>query len=251
MLGQVLVLGDYRQTVTVVRSLGRAGVEVTLGTEHVRSSTGLSRQVSDVWVYDNSSSQRFCNHLESFLRNERPDFVFTVGESQLRQLIEVAPRFEPLATWVNPDFQTVARCFDKRAMYELAAQLGIPSMPWSAYTSAVDWRARARDMGFPVVVKRKDSAGQVLQRKALIFASAVEFDAFLATLQDEPDPASLVLQKFATACAITAMSPRPTAGSSPTSSRKCCAPTSRTTPASGWPASRWRPAPGCARIARP
>lgn len=130
--GRVLVLGDYGQTVTVVRSLGRAGYEVTLGTEHLRSSTGLSRHVSDVWVYDNSSPQRFYNHLEAFLRNERPDFVFTVGESQLRRLIEVAARFEPLAIWVNPDFDTVARCFDKRAMYELARELGLSSMPCAA-----------------------------------------------------------------------------------------------------------------------
>jgi biotin carboxylase len=195
---RVLVLGDYRQTITVVRSLGRAGFEVTLGTDHLRSSTGLSRHVADVWVYDNSSSQRFYNNLEAFLRNERPDYVFTVGETQLRRLIEVAARFEPLSTWVNPDFQTVARCFDKRAMYELVPTLGIPSVPWSAFTDADDWRIRAREMGFPVVVKRKDSAGQVQARKALIYATAQAFDGFLATLQREPDPASLVLQKFAT-----------------------------------------------------
>lgn len=195
---RVLVLGDYRQTVTVVRSLGRAGLEVTLGTDQVRSSTGLSRHVSDVWVYDNASAQRFTNHLEAFLRNERPDFVFTVGESQLRRLIEIAPRVEPLAIWANPDFATVARCFDKRAMYELAPTLGIPSVPWSPFTSAQDWRLRAREMGFPVIVKRKDSAVHVLERKALIYGSAEEFEAFLALLHREPDPGSLVLQKFAT-----------------------------------------------------
>jgi predicted ATP-grasp superfamily ATP-dependent carboligase len=196
-VGRVLVLGDYRQTVTVVRSLGRAGYEVTLGTDQVRSSTGLSHHVTDVWVYDKSSSQRFHYNLEAFLRSERPDFVFTVGESQLRALIESAPRLEPLSTWVNPDFATVARCFDKRAMYELAPTLGIPSVPWSPFTSVADWRARASAMGFPVVVKRKDSAGYLLERKALIYDSAEAFEAFLATLAPESDPASLVLQKFA------------------------------------------------------
>jgi biotin carboxylase len=194
---RVLVLGDYRQTVTVARSLGRAGYEVTLATEHAYSSTGLSRHVADVWRFDNSSSQRFCNTLEAFLRNERPDFVFTVGESQLRRLLDVARRFEPLATWVNPDFDTVARCFDKRAMYELAPKLGIPSVPWAPHTNVDDWRRRAADMGFPVVVKRKDSAGQVHERKAAIYTSAESFEVFLAGLPREADPASLVLQKFA------------------------------------------------------
>ncbi len=195
--GRVLVLGDYRQTVTVVRSLGRAGFEVTLGTEFARSSTALSRHVFDVWVYDNSSGQRFNHNVEAFLRSERPDYVFTVGESQLRRIMEVAKRLEPLSTWANPEFSTVARCFDKRAMYELASQLGVPVMPWTAYTSAEDWRARARDMGYPMVVKRKDSAGQLMDRKALVYRSAEQFESFLASLQRESDTASLVLQKFA------------------------------------------------------
>src|SRR3954467_14252872 len=45
--GSVLVLGDYRQTVTVVRSLARAGYEVTLGTDDPRSSTAFSRYLHD------------------------------------------------------------------------------------------------------------------------------------------------------------------------------------------------------------
>jgi len=196
-VGRVLVLGDYRQTVTVVRSLGRAGFEVILGTEHTRSSTSLSRHVSDVWVCDNSSSKRFTHNLEAFLRSERPDYVFPVGESQLRRIMEVAPRLEPLSTWANPDFATVAHCFDKRAMYELAPQLGVPFVAWAPHTSAEEWRSRAREIGYPVVVKRKDSSGQVMDRKALIYRSAEQFEPFLAALQREPDPASLVLQKFA------------------------------------------------------
>jgi predicted ATP-grasp superfamily ATP-dependent carboligase len=193
----VLVLGDYRQTVTVVRSLGRAGFEVTLGTDDARSSSGLSRYVSDVWVYDNATPQRFCNSLESFLRNEHPDFVFTVGESQLRRLIEAGPRLEPLSTWANPEFATVARCFDKGAMYELAPSLSIPTVPWTRFTNAEDWRSRAAAMGYPVVVKRKDSAGQVLERKALIFRDAARFEAFLAELPRDADRDSLLLQRYA------------------------------------------------------
>lgn len=195
--GRVLVLGDYRQTVTVVRSLGRAGFEVTLGTDDRQSSTRLSRFVSDVWVYDNATPRRFCNSLEAFLRNERPDFVFPVGETQLRRVIETAARLEPLSTWVSPEFATVARCFDKGAMYELAPALGIPTMPWARFAGMDDWRSRAHAMGYPVVVKRKDSAAHVLERKALILQDPAQLDAFLAALPPDQDSGSLLLQKFA------------------------------------------------------
>src|SRR4051812_39330346 len=93
---RVLVLGDYRQTVTVVRSLARAGYAVVLGTDDPASSTALSRYLSDVWYYESSGVNRFYNQLEGYLRCERPDYVFTVGESQLRRLMRAASRFEPL-----------------------------------------------------------------------------------------------------------------------------------------------------------
>src|SRR5687768_12866717 len=197
MSGKILVLGDYRQTITIVRSLARAGFRITLGSDNPHSSTALSRYVSDLWVYDSSSAERFCDHLEAYLRSERPNFVFTVGESLLRRLIRAKARFEPLSTWVNPDFATVARCFDKSALYELAPRLGIPTLPWRRFMGAADWRARAREMGFPVVVKRKDSARQADEPKARIFHTAEELDGFMATLSPA-DAGPMLLQKYHT-----------------------------------------------------
>lgn len=195
--GRVLVLGDYRQTVTIVRSLARGGFRIALGTDARRSSTALSRYVSDVRVFEESNRDRFLDQLEAYLRREKPDYVFPVGETQLRRIVCAAERFMPLATWVMPDPATVLRCFDKRALYELTPTLGIPTAPWREYTDFEDWSSAAREMGFPVVVKRKDSSAPIKLKKAIILRTPAAFDSFLAELQSEPDPESLVLQKFA------------------------------------------------------
>lgn len=194
---RVLVLGDYRQTVTVVRSLARAGYSITLGTDDARSSTALSRYVSRTWRYDGACPARFLDQLEARLRSEQPGFVFTVGETPLRRLIGEAARFEGLATFVNPAPATVARCFDKRWVYEAAGRLSVPSLPWRAFDDAQAWRRAAREMGFPIVVKRKDSSSQVRGRKALILPGPEALEALLAETASDPDAASLVLQKFA------------------------------------------------------
>jgi predicted ATP-grasp superfamily ATP-dependent carboligase len=194
--GRVLVLGDYRQTVTVVRSLARAGYEVTLGTDDPRSSTAFCRYLAGVWTYSASCPRRFLDELEGFLRGEQPDFVFVVGESQLRRLAPAAERFAPLTTWANAPFDVAARCFNKSALYALTPGLSIPTLPWREFTSAQDWRRAAAEMGFPVVIKRRDSSAQVQERKALICASAAELEAFLVEARSDPEPASLVLQKF-------------------------------------------------------
>ena len=193
---RVLVLGDYRQTVTVVRSLGRAGCGVTLGTNSANSSTALSRYVADVWRYEGTCPLRFLDELEAHLVAARPDYVFTVGETPLRRMIGAAARFAPLAVWANPAPDAIARCFDKRAMYSLAANLGVPSLPWEPYTGPERWRRSAREMGYPVVVKRKDSSAQVRGRKALICERPEMLESFLAEVGADPEPESLVLQKF-------------------------------------------------------
>lgn len=194
---RVLVLGDYRQTVVVVRSLARAGCRVTLGSARPPGATTHSRYVSDLWLYDCGNMASFHHQLERYLRVARPDFVFPVGESQLRSLLHAAPRFERLAVWVAPAWTTLGRCFDKQAMYALTGSLGIPTMPWHSFSTAGDWQLAAAAMDYPVVVKRRDSSTLVRGRKALIFQSAEAFAAFLASLPGDADSASLLLQKFA------------------------------------------------------
>lgn len=198
--GRILVLGDYRQTVTVVRSLARAGYAVTLGTDNPRSSAALSRHVSRVWTHvraDALNAARFCDLVEARLRAERPEFVFVVGESQLRMLSQRSASLEALSTWVMPRWDAVRRAFDKRAMFELCGRLGIPTARWTAFNGAPAWRRQAADMGYPVVLKRCDSSAQVAGRKALIVRSPRELEDFLSLVDHDPAPGSLLMQKFA------------------------------------------------------
>jgi len=195
---KVLVLGDYRQTVTIVRSLGRAGIRVVLGCDRPHSSTARSRYVQAVRLIDASSPGRYCENLKAWVQHDRPDFVFPVGEAELRRLLHGGRHALPaLANWVMPEPATVLRCFDKRVMYHLAAALGIPVCAWRAYSGPAGFLRDADELGYPVVVKRKDSAALLLGTNAIIVPSRRELEQFLADAQCDPDPGSLMLQKHA------------------------------------------------------
>ena len=186
----VLVLGEYRQTITVVRSLGRAGLRVILGGDDPGNSTALSRYVGSFECLADTAS------LEAWLRRKRPDFVFPVGETQLRQVL-AAPRLLALSTWVMPDLETLRRCLDKRALFDLALPLGVPVAPWLQWAGAQAWREAALRFGFPVVVKRKDSSQHLRNKKALILGDAAQLEAVLTEIGESGDAEAFILQRFA------------------------------------------------------
>lgn len=183
-----------------MRSLGRAGFEVVLGCQEAESSTALSRYVGAVRLFEGLPPRRFYDRLEACVRRDRPAFVFPVGETQLRRLLQDPQRIAPFArltTWVMPEAETVARCFDKRAMYRLAAILGIPAPAWRTFAGTADWLQAADELGFPLVIKRKDSSAMVRTKKALILRNAGELERVLGEVACDPDPDSLLLQKHA------------------------------------------------------
>lgn len=195
----VLVLGDYRQTITIVRSLGRAGFKVVLGCERVHSSTALSRHVAAVRILDASAPERYCDSLSGWLRRDSPQFVFPVGEAELRRLVYGGRHtLATLSSWIMPEPATVLRCFDKRAMYHLAATLGVPVSPWRPYSGVLGCLRDAEELGYPVVVKRKDSATMLCGTNAIICRSGGDFERFLAAAHHDPDCDSLIVQKHAT-----------------------------------------------------
>ena len=106
-------------------------------------------------------------------------------------------RLTALATWIMPDPATVLRCFDKRAVYQIATTLGIPTPPWRPFRDADGLLLDAAELGYPVVIKRQDSSAPVCRKKALICHNAAELEEFVTELRFDPDPGSLVLQKYA------------------------------------------------------
>lgn len=193
----VLVLGEYRQTIVVVRSLDRAGYRITLGTADPRGPTALSRHVAGLWRYTPDDDERFHAQLEAYLTLVKPGLVFVVGETPLRSLARTSPRFDGLSRWAAPAWQTIMTCFDKHAMNCLAVDLGIPTPRWILSPDDEPLTKPAAALGYPIVIKRRDSSAQICNKKALIFDTAAGFEAFLPHLGKEPDRASLMVQQFA------------------------------------------------------
>ena len=196
----VLVLGNYSQTVTVIRSLGHAGFPVVLGTspEHGRVFTWYSRYTSEIWLHPSikQSETEFIDALAAFLE-QRPDIghVFPVWEAQVSCLIRHRDRLPPHLVLVMAEPAAVTACLDKFRLYEVAASLGIPHMSPHKVTGLDMLLSLADSLGYPCVVKNNDSFSGLFGKKAVIAGTREEL---LKSVPAWPERTGfLVLQKFA------------------------------------------------------
>jgi len=173
---KILLLGNYRHTITVVRSLGRAGFSVVLGQDDYDVVAQYSRYCSETWAHPKleDHEEGFGLALEGFAA-KRPDvpLVFPIGESMLVYMIQNAARF-PTLKIVAPAISTVFNCLDKKRSYDIARKAGIPVPGWLLAGSLEDLQKAAREIGYPCVVKPNRSNRYFFGRKAIVCRSPAD-----------------------------------------------------------------------------
>jgi predicted ATP-grasp superfamily ATP-dependent carboligase len=167
----VLVLGNYQQTVPVVRSLARAGYDVLLGRLRRRSYTELSRNAAGIWPHPDPRDKRdFLRALDDLL-NERPEirYVFPIGDLDLDVAATAHEELSRRCRLVMVEPNLLSTCLEKPKMYEAAARIGVP-VPESRVIAG-DFEAlktTTGEIGFPVILKRPNSFTFMKNQKAAI-----------------------------------------------------------------------------------
>jgi len=173
---KILLLGNHRHTITVVRSLGRAGFSVVLGQDESDVIAQYSRYCSETWRHPKVEDHEaeFGLALEEFAVR-RPDvsLVFPIGESMLIYMTQNAARF-PTLKIVAPAISTVFGCLDKKRSYDTARKAGIPVPTWRLAGSVEDLYKTAREIGYPCIVKPNRSNRFFFGKKAIVCRSSAD-----------------------------------------------------------------------------
>lgn len=195
--GRVLLLGNYRQTLTVIRSLARSGCDVILGAAESSVFTQYSRYVAGVWRHPDpaASESAFVAAWSSYLLDQRIDFVFPIGESELSILARHADKLPEAVVPVMADLQAVAACLDKLQMYARVRDLGIPVAPFESVRSWAELGELADRFGYPFVLKPNTSLTEFFDRKAIVVRDRQDLHRQLPGWPDGNE--LLILQKCA------------------------------------------------------
>jgi predicted ATP-grasp superfamily ATP-dependent carboligase len=173
--GSVLLLGNYRPTLTLARTFSALGrrVIVTDGPEGIAQ---FSRFVDECWhsppLHEPAD---FFEALRDFL-NKRRDItvVYPVLEVCLRNFPRYAHLLPSDRLYVLADDATIENCLSKPKMMALACDAGVLCGSHVKVTDYATLLDAVRPIGFPLIVKPSNSSARMGTRKAVIAGSLSE-----------------------------------------------------------------------------
>lgn len=167
----VLLLGNYRPTLAVARSLAQGGYRVVVGLGQGEGCTEYSRAVAESWKHPDlsQSGAAFLAALRSFLHS-RPDIaiVFPIAEEFVRLLAQPHARLPSRVTLASPPAEVVRVCTDKLAMLRLAQTQRLHQLPFREARGLRELPAVAQKIGFPLVIRPLNEVTRIGHKKALI-----------------------------------------------------------------------------------
>jgi predicted ATP-grasp superfamily ATP-dependent carboligase len=161
-----LVIGDYRQTLTVVRALAAHSMRVVAGHVAGKSSpTRHSRFIAQTWPHPPIGDD-FTGAFRDALMRLRPDVVFPVGDLEIDWLARHGEELPPVVI-AAADPEVTAECQNKTALMQRAADLDVPHAPFRLVSDPGELLEAAGSVGFPCFVKPHDPLLRLFGKKGI------------------------------------------------------------------------------------
>jgi predicted ATP-grasp superfamily ATP-dependent carboligase len=192
----VLVLGNYRPTLSVARALTPLGYRIIVTRRGGEGCAEHSRHVAECWDHPPIDDEgAFVSALARFLA-ERPDVtvVYPVWEPCALAVARHHGALPNDRAYATPPPETVITCLDKPRMLDVARAAGVPCAPFAVVDSHAALLREAAYIGFPLVVRPVSSSRPLLGDNALILRDR---DHLLAKLPSwPPEQNRLIAQRY-------------------------------------------------------
>lgn len=144
----------YKHTLGAVRTLGKRGIHVTLGSSFNRSQSFYSKYCKKRVVYpDPRKENEFINFMLNYVKNNEIDVLLPIGYLTTTVLSKHKGKFTPYIEIPVANYDSMKIASDKYRTMELAKNLGvkIPKM----------FDANKKIENFPVVIKGSKESGHI------------------------------------------------------------------------------------------
>lgn len=165
MISSVLVIeeGSTRNTVPVVRSLGRKKICVTHATENGKKTpASLSKYVTKRISYslNNSFQEIFVKEIIDYLKKDEYDVIIPVGDKPTEIISKYKDILSEYTSVPVPDFENFIQARDKALTLKKAINIGIPC-PITYFKEVKDVKEISNFIKFPLIIKPCSSSGSL------------------------------------------------------------------------------------------
>ena len=156
----IVLDGHLKSALSAVRSLGAAGMHVSVGAERATAMALHSRYAEERFIYPSpyTDQKAFIDALirEAMRRGGKP-VVFAFSDATFLSLYAYRETLKDVVTITFPPEKSMEIAFDKAATYSLARVSGVPTIPTHMIETADEVRRLADTLTYPVVVKARRS----------------------------------------------------------------------------------------------
>lgn len=149
----VLILdGEQRSALAAVRSLGRRGLTVLVGSECPHPVSGASRYCRKSIRYSDPSSRPddFISDIKNTIQRENVNLLLPMTDVSVHMVLKHESLIRPLVSLPFVRFEQYTKAVDKTSLTRMAEEMGIP-VPATQYIAGPD--SLGENLRFPLVLR--------------------------------------------------------------------------------------------------
>ena len=179
-MARILLIGNYRPSLTIARVLHRAGHQVWAGENGYCDYLSWSQSVTGTLrIADFDAGAAVVEDVAGHVRTHGFDAVWPVSDRATRLLAEHRAHLPEDCAVVSPEPDRVSQVVSKTAMAALCAQVNVPVAPYAEVAALDALEAACRALGPPVVVKPTGEGALINAKKVITLHRASDLEAEL------------------------------------------------------------------------
>jgi len=152
---------QMRNSLAIIRSLGRRGLKVTGGEDTWFATGCFSKYCQGRVIYPSPDKHpaEFVNHLLNVVKNDNYEVIFPVTDKTVTPIAKYREEFAKYTHVPLPDYEILMKAMDKAKTIEIARQNGIACPVTYAADNFEEVVAAKDEFQFPVLIKPRRGYG--------------------------------------------------------------------------------------------
>ena len=157
-LSLMVLDGEMRSTLGIVRSLGGIGIPITVGSNNPLGRSNFSRNVKSYFIYPADNSEAAHDVIVNEIKKQNPDILMPIFDNGWSIVFSHYEEYESMTRIVpNPGGKLFKHLLDKAHLADTAEKYGVPIPKTYRPVSIGETRSLSTGLPYPVLLKPRIS----------------------------------------------------------------------------------------------